>query len=146
MSIVTLKIVFVIKQKQTREHPTQGQGATFMYNRNGRHIISHRWNVLIWKWNGFDFEWTMRPTLSVNFDGQFIRSDYPFEIAFVQPPPPPTNSSPGLFHQKIGGPTHFLREKPWGRGCSPQKKSKGCLCGRGDCTKDSLRQIIYFQL
>ena len=29
-------------------------------------------------------------------------------------------SSPGLFPQKMGGagPTHFLREKPWGRGCS----------------------------
>ena len=25
-------------------------------------------------------------------------------------------SSPGLFPQKMGGATHFLREKPWGRG------------------------------
>ena len=36
MSIVNLKIIFVKNQKQTRERPTQGQGATFIYNRNGR--------------------------------------------------------------------------------------------------------------
>ena len=30
MSRVNLKIIFVKKQKQTREHPTQGQGATFI--------------------------------------------------------------------------------------------------------------------
>ena len=36
MSIVNLKIIFGKKQKQTRERPTQGPGATFIYNRNGR--------------------------------------------------------------------------------------------------------------
>ena len=36
MSIVNLKIIFVEKQKQTRERPTQGRGAIFIYNRNGR--------------------------------------------------------------------------------------------------------------
>ena len=30
MSIVNLKIIFVKKQKQTREHTTQGRGATFI--------------------------------------------------------------------------------------------------------------------
>ena len=30
MSIVNLKIIFVKKQKQTRKHPTQGRGATFI--------------------------------------------------------------------------------------------------------------------
>ena len=30
MSIVNLKIIFVKKQKQTRECPTQGRGATFI--------------------------------------------------------------------------------------------------------------------
>ena len=30
MSIVNLKILFVKKQKQTRECPTQGRGATFI--------------------------------------------------------------------------------------------------------------------
>ena len=30
MSIVNLKIIFVKKQKQTREGPTQGRGATFI--------------------------------------------------------------------------------------------------------------------
>ena len=30
MSIVKLKIIFVKKQKRTRESPTQGRGATFM--------------------------------------------------------------------------------------------------------------------
>ena len=36
MSIVNLKIIFVKKQKLTGKRPTQGQGATFIYNRNGR--------------------------------------------------------------------------------------------------------------
>ena len=27
-------------------------------------------NVLIWKWNSFNFEWTIRLTLSFNFDGR----------------------------------------------------------------------------
>ena len=37
MSIVNLKIILIVKkQKQTRERPTQGLGATFIYNRNGR--------------------------------------------------------------------------------------------------------------
>ena len=30
MSIANLKIIFVKKQKQTRKHPTLGQGATFI--------------------------------------------------------------------------------------------------------------------
>ena len=30
MSIVNLNIIFVRKQKQTRERPTQGRGATFI--------------------------------------------------------------------------------------------------------------------
>ena len=36
MSIVNIKIIFVKKQKQTRERLTQGGGAAFIYNRNGR--------------------------------------------------------------------------------------------------------------
>ena len=36
MSIVNLKKIFGKKQKQTPERPTQGRGATFIYNRNGR--------------------------------------------------------------------------------------------------------------
>ena len=37
MSIVKLKIIFVKKQKQTRERPTQGwAGGTFIYIRNSR--------------------------------------------------------------------------------------------------------------
>ena len=35
MSIVNFKIIFVKKQKQTRERPTEGRGTTFIYNRNG---------------------------------------------------------------------------------------------------------------
>ena len=34
-----------------------------------------------------------------------------------------TTSSPGLFPQKMGGATHFLREKPWGRGWQPLLKT-----------------------
>ena len=48
-----------------------------------------------------EFEWN-GVTLSVNFYGQFIRTDYPCHIAYVQPPPP-------------------LRKK----------SKKGCLWGRG---------------
>ena len=38
MSIVSLKIIFVKKQKQTRERPTQGRGGegALSYNRNDR--------------------------------------------------------------------------------------------------------------
>ena len=36
MSIANLKVIFVKKQKLTDKRPTQGQGATFIYNRNGR--------------------------------------------------------------------------------------------------------------
>ena len=36
MSIVNLKIIFVKKRKQTRERPTRGRGATFIYNKNAR--------------------------------------------------------------------------------------------------------------
>ena len=37
MSIVNLKIIFVKKQKQTGERPTQGwEGGTFIYIRNSR--------------------------------------------------------------------------------------------------------------
>ena len=38
MSIVNLKIIFVKKQMQTRERPTQvcGGGGTFVYIRNSR--------------------------------------------------------------------------------------------------------------
>ena len=43
MSIVNLKIIFVKNQKQTRERPTQGQGATFIYNRNDRFHTREDW-------------------------------------------------------------------------------------------------------
>ena len=40
MSTVNLKVIFVKKQKQTRERPTQGRGGggggAFIYNRNCR--------------------------------------------------------------------------------------------------------------
>ena len=40
MSIVNLKVIFVKKQKQTRERPTPGPGRDFYYyNRNGRFHI-----------------------------------------------------------------------------------------------------------
>ena len=85
MSIVNLKIIFVKKQKQTREQwrerPTQGRGATFIYNRNGR--FHTRGALFVWMNNPPDFISQL-----VNFDGQFIRSDYPFQIAYVKRPPP----------------------------------------------------------
>ena len=87
MSIVNLKIIFVKKQKQTRERPTQGRGATFIITEMAVFTLEKDYScetgcpfddsrqigkyVLIWKWNSFNFEWTIRLTLSVNFDGQF---------------------------------------------------------------------------
>ena len=85
--MVNLKIIFVEKQKQTRERPTQGRG-DIHYNRNGRFhtrdgwlfvwdglfvwkFASDRKYLLIWNGKGFNFEWTIRLTLSVNFDEQF---------------------------------------------------------------------------
>ena len=52
---------------------------------------------IIWKWNGFNLEWTIHLTLSVNFDGQFEDGLY---ISDSHPPPP---LPPGLFpSEKIG--------------------------------------------
>ena len=67
MSIVNLKITFVKKQRQTRKRPTQGRG-TFIYNSiNGRfHTRDGLFKV---RW--VNFEWTIRLTLSISFDGQF---------------------------------------------------------------------------
>ena len=61
-----------------------------------------------------EFEWN-GVTLSVNFYGQFIRTDYPFHIAYVQPPPP-------------------LRKN----------RRRGVCGGGGDCTQASLRRISHF--
>ena len=36
-------------------------------------------------------------------------------------------SSPGLFPKKNGRPTHFLREKPWGRGREPGRLLARCI-------------------
>ena len=87
MSIVNLKIIFVKKQKQTRERPTQGRGATFIITEMAVFTLEKDYScetgypfddsrqigkyVLIWKWSSFNFEWTIRLTLSFNFDGQF---------------------------------------------------------------------------
>ena len=46
MSIVHSKIIFVNKQKQTREPQTQGWGATFIFNRNDRFHTRDR--VFVW--------------------------------------------------------------------------------------------------
>ena len=48
MSVVNFKIIFVKKQKQTRERPTQGRGGDFDYNRNGRFHTSDE----LFGWNG----------------------------------------------------------------------------------------------
>ena len=45
MSVVNLKIIFVKKQKQTRERPTQGRG-DIHYNRNGRFDTSDE--LFVW--------------------------------------------------------------------------------------------------
>ena len=46
MSIVSLKIIFVKKQKQTRERPTQGKGGegAFIYNR--KWPFSHKRRII----------------------------------------------------------------------------------------------------
>ena len=111
MSIVNLKIIFVKKEKQTRERPSQGRGA--------RHSFITEMDVftletdylcetdypfdnsrqIIWKWNGFNLEWTIHLPLSVNFEGQLEDGLYI------------SDSHPTF---------------------SPQKKSeRGCLWGRG---------------
>ena len=88
MSAVNIKIIFVKKQKQTRERSTQGRGANSFITEmalftpetdhscetgypfdNSRQICNIY--VLIWKWNCFNFKWTICLTLSANFDGQF---------------------------------------------------------------------------
>ena len=80
MSIVNLKIIFVKKQKQTRERPTQGRGATFIITEMAVFTLEKDYScetgypfddsrqigkyVLIWKWNSFNFEWTIRLTFA----------------------------------------------------------------------------------
>ena len=99
MSIVNLKIIFVKKQKQTRERPTQDGGGPFIitemavftlatdylcemgYPFDNSRQIGNTSYVLIWNGKGFNFEGTIRLTkrewsslgliLSVHFDGQF---------------------------------------------------------------------------
>ena len=73
MSIVILKIIFVRKQTQTRERPTQGRGATFIITEMAVFTLEKdyscetgypfddsrqigAWYVLIWQWNSFNFE------------------------------------------------------------------------------------------
>ena len=46
MSIANLKIIFVKKQKQTRERPTQDGGGTIHYNRDGRFHTSD--GLFVW--------------------------------------------------------------------------------------------------
>ena len=43
MSIVNLNIIFVKKQKQTRERPTQGRGATFIITEMA---VSHQGRIV----------------------------------------------------------------------------------------------------
>ena len=79
------ELIFVKKQKQTRKRATKAGGHSFITEMatftleteyswemgypfdNSRQVI--RLNLKLW--NGFNFEWTIRLTLSVNFDGQF---------------------------------------------------------------------------
>ena len=88
MSIVNLKIIFVKKQKQTRERPTQGRGATFIITEMAVFTLEKDYScetgypfddsrqigkyVLIWKWSSFNFEWTIDPP---DFILQFRRTD-----------------------------------------------------------------------
>ena len=72
---------------------------------------------IIWKWNGFNLEWTIHLTLSVNFDGQFEDGLY---ISDSHPPPPPPRPFP-------------LR-----------KNRRRVVCGReGDCTQHSARLMRF---
>ena len=72
MSIVNSKIIFVKKQKQTLAVFTLEtdysceMGYPFDNSRQIGNTV-----VLIWNGKGFNFEWTIRLTLFVNFDGQF---------------------------------------------------------------------------
>ena len=84
MSIVNLKIIFVKKQKQTRKRPTQGRGAKFIITEVAVFTLEKDYScetgypfhdsrheyVLIWKWNSFNFEWTIR----LAFEDEIIRS------------------------------------------------------------------------
>ena len=71
-----------------------------------------------WKWNGFYFEWTIRLTLSSNFDGQFEEElSVPDSLCTAAPSP--------------------QKKKKNGKGVH--------VCGGGgDCTQASLRRMIHF--
>ena len=80
MSTVNLKIIFVKEQKQTRERPTEGRGATFIYNRKGP--FHTRDGLFVW--DALSVAWLY---LSILTDS--LKMDYPFQIACVQPAPSP---------------------------------------------------------
>ena len=71
MSIVNLKLIFGKKQKQTRERPTQGRGATFIYNRNGRFHTREG----LFEWDGLSVAWLYPSILTDS-----LKMDYPFQI------------------------------------------------------------------
>ena len=115
MSIVNLNITFVKKQKQTRPTPNaqlkDGARHSFI-TRNGRFHTKDGlfvWDGLsVWwfasdicNWNCFNFEWTIRLTLSVNLT-ESLKMDYPFHWEPLYSRPSPHN-----------------------------KSEKGCLWGRG---------------
>ena len=90
MSIVNLKIIFVKKQKQTRERPTQGRGATFIYNRNGRFHTRDE----LFVWDGLS-AWLYPSILTHS-----LKMNYSFQIACVLAPPTPPPNNPTS--EKIG--------------------------------------------
>ena len=90
MSIVSLKIIFVKKQKQTRERPTQGRGATFIITEVAVFTLEKDYSCetgypfddsrqignTYYFQNGIVLSWMNNPPV-------FWRREYPFQIACV---------------------------------------------------------------
>ena len=122
MSIVSLKIIFVKNQKQTRKRPTWGQGATFIITETAVFTLEKDYSCE----TGYPFD-----------DSRQIDNTSEFENGIVLIL---NEQSPWLLKTGLSVPDSLCTAAP-----APQKKSeKGCLWGGRDCTQASLRRMIHF--
>ena len=130
MSIVNLKIIFVKKQKQTRKHPTQGRGATFIITEMAVFTLGTDYSCK----TGYPFDDSRQIGNTSLFETGIVLI-LNEQSAWLYP-----SISTDSFKTGISVPDSFCTAPlP-----SPQKKSeKGCLWGGRDCTQASLKRVIH---
>ena len=122
MSIVNLKMIFLKKQKQTRERPTQGLGETFIITEMAVFTLEKDYSCE----TGYPFD-----------DSRQIGNTSIFENGIVLIL---NEQSAWLLKTGFSVPDGLCTVAP-----STQKVSeKGFLWGGRDCTQASLRRMIHF--